>query len=77
MKIVIQIFLCNLCPSTYKKVLIFLQSKDRSKALYKELLFDGINVDVIHAERSEQQRENAIASFRYSLLSNKYSPFLS
>jgi ATP-dependent RNA helicase DDX52/ROK1 len=36
----------------------------RSKALYKELLFDGINVDVIHAERSEQQREQAISSFR-------------
>ena len=45
-------------------VLIFLQSKERSKALYKELLYDGINVDVIHAERSEQQREAAISSFR-------------
>ena len=45
-------------------MLIYLIYMYRSKTLYKELLFDGINVDVIHAERSEQQREQAIASFR-------------
>ena len=45
-------------------VLVFLQSKERAKALFKELLFDGLNVDAIHADRTEQQREAAIANFR-------------
>jgi ATP-dependent RNA helicase DDX52/ROK1 len=45
-------------------VLIFLQSKDRAKELFRELVFDGINVDVIHAERTEQQREEVIRRFR-------------
>ncbi len=45
-------------------VLIFLQSKDRAKALCNELGYDGINVDVIHADRTQQQREQAIESFR-------------
>ena len=41
-------------------VLIFLQSKERAKELFKELVYDGINVDVIHAERTQQQRELVI-----------------
>lgn len=45
-------------------VLIFLQSIHRAKALYSELLYDGINVDVIHAERTQHQREEAIRRFR-------------
>ncbi len=45
-------------------VLIFMQSKDRAKELYKELVYDGINVDVMHAERSAQQREEVIRRFR-------------
>lgn len=32
--------------------LVFLQRKERSKALYTELLQDIIHVDVIHTERS-------------------------
>merc|ERR1712243_172172 len=28
------------------------------------LLYDGIHVDVIHSERSEQQRENTVRAFR-------------
>ena len=45
-------------------VLLFLQSIDRAKELYKELVFDGINVDVMHAERTQQQREEIIRRFR-------------
>lgn len=36
-------------------VLIFLQSKERAKELFNELIYDGINVDVIHADRTQQQ----------------------
>ena len=45
-------------------VLIFLQSKDRAKDLFRELVFDGLNVDVMHAERTQQQREEIIKRFR-------------
>ncbi len=36
-------------------ILVFVQSKDRAKQLFKELIYDGINVDVIHAERTQLQ----------------------
>ncbi|KAM7348044.1 DExD-box helicase 52 [Cochliomyia hominivorax] len=45
-------------------VLIFVQSKDRAKQLFEELLYDGINVDVIHADRTQQQRDNCVRAFR-------------
>lgn len=45
-------------------VIIFLQSIDRAKALFNELLYDGLNVDVIHAERTQKQREEAITRFK-------------
>ncbi|XP_077298707.1 DExD-box helicase 52 [Arctopsyche grandis] len=45
-------------------VLVFVQSKDRAKQLFKELLYDGINVDVIHADRTQLQRDNVVRSFR-------------
>ena len=45
-------------------VLIFTQTKERASQLFKELLYDGIHVDVIHSERSQQQRENTIRAFR-------------
>merc|ERR1712130_745304 len=38
--------------------------KERAGELFKELLYDGIHVDVIHSERSEQQRENTVRAFR-------------
>lgn len=44
--------------------LIFLQSQERAQALFGELLYDGIHVDVIHAGRSKSARENAVAKFR-------------
>jgi superfamily II DNA/RNA helicase len=36
-------------------VLIFVQSIERAKELFHELVYDGINVDVMHAERSKAQ----------------------
>lgn len=45
-------------------VLIFVQSKDRAQQLFNELIYDGINVDVIHAERTQQQRDNVVKAFR-------------
>jgi ATP-dependent RNA helicase DDX52/ROK1 len=45
-------------------VLIFLQSKERAQALFGELLYDGIRVDVIHAGRSASAREASVAKFR-------------
>ena len=45
-------------------VLVFLQSKERAKELYNELVFDGINVDIVHADRSAEQRDAVIRNFR-------------
>ena len=36
-------------------ILIFVQSKDRAKELFNELIYDGLNIDVIHAERTQTQ----------------------
>lgn len=45
-------------------VLVFVQSKERAKQLHKELAYDGVNVDVIHADRSQAKREAVVDSFR-------------
>ncbi|PRP76737.1 hypothetical protein PROFUN_11740 [Planoprotostelium fungivorum] len=45
-------------------VLIFLQSKARALELFHELIYDGINVDIISAERTQQQRDTTVAKFR-------------
>ncbi|KAH1084491.1 hypothetical protein J1N35_024252 [Gossypium stocksii] len=45
-------------------VLIFVQSKERTKELYEELKFDNIRVGVIHSDLSETQRENVVNDFR-------------
>ncbi|XP_058082059.1 DEAD-box ATP-dependent RNA helicase 57 [Magnolia sinica] len=45
-------------------ILVFVQSKERAKDLYKELAFDNIKADVIHADLTQTQRENAVDSFR-------------
>jgi ATP-dependent RNA helicase DDX52/ROK1 len=44
--------------------LIFMQNKERAKELFKELIYDGVNVDVMHAERTQAQREDIITKFR-------------
>uniref|UniRef100_A0A667Y8G4 Probable ATP-dependent RNA helicase DDX52 n=1 Tax=Myripristis murdjan TaxID=586833 RepID=A0A667Y8G4_9TELE len=45
-------------------MLVFVQSIDRARELFHELVYEGINVDVIHADRTQQQRENVVNSFR-------------
>ncbi|KAK6463966.1 ATP-dependent RNA helicase ROK1 [Scheffersomyces coipomensis] len=45
-------------------IIIFLQSITRAKALFHELLYDKLNVDVIHAERTPKQREEVIKRFK-------------
>nr|CAB3237186.1 probable ATP-dependent RNA helicase DDX52 [Phallusia mammillata] len=45
-------------------VIIFVQSKERAKELFAEMIYDGVNIDAIHADRTPMQRENAVKSFR-------------
>lgn len=45
-------------------VLIFVQSKERAKELYGELVLDNIRASVIHSDLSQIQRENAVDDFR-------------
>ena len=45
-------------------ILVFVQSKGRAKELFHELVYDGINVDVIHADRSKEQRDEVVRQFR-------------
>lgn len=45
-------------------VLLFVQSVDRAKSLFRELVYDGINVEAIHAEKTQKQREEIIRQFR-------------
>mmetsp|Transcript_7148 Transcript_7148/g.13556 ORF Transcript_7148/g.13556 Transcript_7148/m.13556 type:complete len:455 (+) Transcript_7148:3181-4545(+) len=45
-------------------VIIFLQSKERAQALFMELMYDNIRVDVIHAGKSQAARDAAVARFR-------------
>ncbi|KAI5962238.1 ROK1 [Candida pseudojiufengensis] len=45
-------------------IIIFLQSITRAKALFHELIYDKLNVDVIHAERTPKQRDEVINRFK-------------
>lgn len=45
-------------------VLVFVQTKERAKELFNELIYDGINVEVIHADRTQLQRDNVVKAFR-------------
>ncbi|KAJ3013120.1 RNA-dependent ATPase rok1 [Thoreauomyces humboldtii] len=45
-------------------VLIFVQSIERAKELFHELVYDGINVDVMHGERTKHQRDTIVQNFR-------------
>ena len=49
-------------------ILIFVENKDRANRLFKELIYENVNVDVINADRSQLQRENTIRSFRQGKL---------
>jgi len=44
--------------------IIFAQSQERATALFSELLYEKMHVDVIHAGRSRTARDNAVAKFR-------------
>jgi ATP-dependent RNA helicase DDX52/ROK1 len=45
-------------------MLIFVQSKDRAKELFHELIFEGVNVNVIHADKKKHERDVIIKEFR-------------
>nr|XP_053656943.1 probable ATP-dependent RNA helicase DDX52 [Cherax quadricarinatus] len=45
-------------------VLLFVQTKERAKELFKELIYDNIMVDAIHSDRTQLQRDNVVRAFR-------------
>lgn len=45
-------------------VLIFVQSIQRAQELFKELVYDGVHVDVIHGDRPRSQREAVVSAFK-------------
>lgn len=45
-------------------VLVFVQSKDRASQLFRELIFDGVQVDAIHSDRTAAARAKAVDRFR-------------
>ncbi|RKP19338.1 P-loop containing nucleoside triphosphate hydrolase protein [Rozella allomycis CSF55] len=45
-------------------MIIFVQSIERAKELFHELVYENVNVEVIHSERSDLERKNIIQSFR-------------
>eukprot|EP00178_Gracilaria_changii_P016071 TRINITY_DN4537_c0_g1_i1.p2 TRINITY_DN4537_c0_g1~~TRINITY_DN4537_c0_g1_i1.p2 ORF type:complete len:521 (+),score=108.41 TRINITY_DN4537_c0_g1_i1:466-2028(+) len=45
-------------------VLVFVQTKERAADLFRELVFDGVHVDAIHADRTAAARASAVARFR-------------
>ena len=44
-----------ICQGFTPPVLVFVQSKERAKELFQELIYDGYNVDVIHADKTQTQ----------------------
>ncbi|CCF49216.1 hypothetical protein NDA11_000161 [Ustilago hordei] len=45
-------------------VLLFVQSIQRAKDLFHELVYDGLHLDVIHSERPKVQREGVMSAFK-------------
>lgn len=45
-------------------VLIFVKSKERAAELHKQLAFDNLSIDSIHADRTQAQRDAAVERFR-------------
>ncbi len=45
-------------------VLVFTRTKHRAERLYEQLKVRGFNVDCLHGDRSQQQREQALEQFR-------------
>lgn len=45
-------------------VLVFVETKSKAKSLHSQLVLDGLNVDVIHSERTINERDKIIDHFR-------------
>ena len=45
-------------------MLLFVQSKDRAKQIFKELKYDGVNVEAIHSDKKKEERDEIIKEFR-------------
>lgn len=45
-------------------ILVFVQSKERAQELFNELIYDGMNVDVIHSDRPQIKRDEVVTNFR-------------
>lgn len=41
-----------------------MQNKERANELYHELLYDGVNIGAVHADRTKEQRDDVIRRFR-------------
>ena len=50
-------------------VLVFVQSKERAKELYQELVYDGMNVDIIHSDRSQEEVGKVLYYYIYMFTS--------
>ena len=45
-------------------MLIFVQSKHRAKELFHELVYEGINANVIHGDKKKSERDEIMKQFR-------------
>lgn len=45
-------------------VLIFVETKEKAKLLANEFQYDDINIDFIHSERDQKERDSIVAGFR-------------
>lgn len=45
-------------------VLIFVETKEKAKHLANEFLFDNLNIDFIHSERDQKERDSIVSMFR-------------
>ena len=50
-------------------MLVFVQNKHRALDLYKELIYEGISVNVIHGDRIKVQRDEIVTKFRNGKIS--------
>ncbi|KAK9817077.1 hypothetical protein WJX72_009194 [[Myrmecia] bisecta] len=45
-------------------ILLFVSSKDRAQELHRELMFEGVHADSIHADQGQAARQAAVDNFR-------------
>lgn len=45
-------------------VLIFVETKEKAKHLANEFLYDDLNIDFIHSERDQKERDSIVSKFR-------------